>query len=148
MSECFQKDLGCHISSSGADTSSCVGSGSQMYMYISPEKRVVGFLSAESIRRAQRLRIREPQGDDADDIAELSEKEEAAVCGVSEVWVLPGQRRSGIALRLLEALLTSYAVPSRLDRAAVAFSQPTRAGRLLGAKFFGTEKFLVYRTTV
>jgi N-acetyltransferase len=109
---------------------------------------VVGFLSAESIRSARRLRVcKGHEADEEDGIAVLAEKEEPAVCGVSEVWVLPSKRRSGIAFKLLEVLLGSFAFPSRMQRSAVAFSQPTRDGRRLGTKFFGTEEFLVYSKT-
>ena len=136
VEEFVQRDLG----SGGCQAAP----GRQAHMYVSAEKRVVGFLSAQGIRRASRLVTRVDGG--GEEVMELSEGEERAVCGVSEVWVIRSMRGKGIAKRLLEALLESFAPPMAIGREVVAFSQPTPAGKKLATDFFGTASFLVYRT--
>lgn len=54
--------------------------------------------------------------------------------------------RQGIALRLLDALLSNFSPPLRIAATCVAFSQPTPSGRRLANRFFGTDSFLVYRS--
>lgn len=117
----------------------------QVHLYVSTEKRVVGFLSAQAVRRASRLLSR--LDSTGEEVLELASEEEGVACGISEVWVLKAARGKGVARRLLETLLETFAPPGLLVRSQVAFSQPTPAGRALATKFFETQSFLVYRTT-
>ncbi|GJP60239.1 hypothetical protein CLOP_g17450 [Closterium sp. NIES-67] len=68
----------------------------------------------------------------------------AAVCGVRAIWVHPAHRRRGIATEMMKALSRSFAYACTLTPSAIAFSQPTDAGRAFAAAFCHPKPFLVY----
>ncbi|KAK8243476.1 ESCO1/2 acetyl-transferase-domain-containing protein [Phyllosticta capitalensis] len=53
--------------------------------------------------------------------------------GISRIWTSSSHRRSGIASTLLSAAAQSFVYGSRVERATVAFSQPTDMGARLAA---------------
>ncbi|XP_027352756.1 protein CHROMOSOME TRANSMISSION FIDELITY 7-like [Abrus precatorius] len=69
----------------------------------------------------------------------------AAACGIRAIWVTPCNRRKCIASQLLDAVRKSFCMGRVLERAQLAFSQPTSAGKALASNYTGTGSFLVYK---
>lgn len=67
-----------------------------------------------------------------------------ATLGVLQIWTHAAHRRQGIATALLEAARKAAVFGQVVPRAACALSQPTRAGHLFGAAYFGQVDHLVY----
>eukprot|EP00668_Euglena_longa_P029233 GGOE01036577.1.p1 GENE.GGOE01036577.1~~GGOE01036577.1.p1 ORF type:complete len:354 (+),score=35.11 GGOE01036577.1:109-1170(+) len=66
------------------------------------------------------------------------------ICGINRIWVNSCARRRGIATTLVEVarerLVYGYAIP----QSQVAFSQPTRDGKLFAHSYTGTTQLMVY----
>ncbi|KAL2915413.1 hypothetical protein HK105_205029 [Polyrhizophydium stewartii] len=75
---------------------------------------------------------------------ECSDNPSAAICGISRIWVAAADRRKGVATRLLDAVRHRFVLGCELARNALAFSQPTSAGRHLARQYLG-ERYKVYR---
>jgi N-acetyltransferase len=67
-----------------------------------------------------------------------------AGAGVRAVWIASRARRRGGATALLDAACARMCHGAALPREALAFSQPTEAGRALAERFTRTCAFLVY----
>ncbi|KAK8554050.1 hypothetical protein V6N13_072970 [Hibiscus sabdariffa] len=70
----------------------------------------------------------------------------APACGIRAIWVTPSNRRKGIATELLEAVRKSFCRGYVIEKAEVAFSQPSSDGQALASNYTGTTSFLVYKT--
>ncbi|ORX71143.1 hypothetical protein DL89DRAFT_266156 [Linderina pennispora] len=97
--------------------------------------RVCGCILAERIDKARRL------------VPGLSECQGGfirVVCGISRIWVVPGERRRGVGVQMVRAVAMRfvYGCPVGLDQ--LAFTQPTDDGRALAERVFGRRDFLVY----
>lgn len=79
-----------------------------------------------------------------DDVVRCAGPFKRASAGIAKIFVYEAQRRRGVATKLLDAvrgsLVYGYVVP--IDE--LAFTQPTRDGKALFAKYTGTKTFLVY----
>lgn len=67
-----------------------------------------------------------------------------AMVGISHIWVDASRRGEGNARALLDATRAHFASGFTIPRDKLAFSQPTKDGRRLAARYSGTEAFLVY----
>ncbi|XP_029352058.1 N-acetyltransferase ESCO2 [Echeneis naucrates] len=122
------------------------------YLFINTEQLVVGCLVAESIRQAFRVLEQPDQQKDMtkDDFMErhrawcCSTVPEAAVCGISRIWVFSLARRQGIATRMLDTVRSTFTYGSHLTKEEIAFSDPTPDGKLFATKYSNTPAFLVY----
>ncbi|XP_075893661.1 N-acetyltransferase ESCO2 [Nelusetta ayraudi] len=122
------------------------------YLFINSERMVVGCLVAENIRQAYRV-LEQPENHKdmrRDDFMErhrawcCSTAPEAALCGVSRIWVFSLARRQNIATRMLDTVRSSFMYGSHLTKEEIAFSDPTPDGKLFATKYFNTPAFLVY----
>jgi N-acetyltransferase len=130
------------------------------FLLIASEGVVDGALFAEPLATAHRVR---PAPGGAGDAAGAAASKNASgagpagggvVCyereavpagaGVRAVWVASRARRRGGATALLEAACARMCHGAPLPRQALAFSQPTEAGRALAERFTRTRAFLVY----
>jgi N-acetyltransferase len=69
-----------------------------------------------------------------------------AVVGISRVWTSASCRRKGIAMDLLDCVLSNFIYGMDIPKAQVAFSQPTESGCHLLEAFFGPdEEWHVYK---
>ncbi|WOL09274.1 protein CHROMOSOME TRANSMISSION FIDELITY 7 [Canna indica] len=68
-----------------------------------------------------------------------------AICGFRAIWVVPSQRRKGIASKLLDAARKSFCPGEILEHSQCAFSSPTSSGRALASKYCNNDAFLIYR---
>ncbi|PGG99500.1 hypothetical protein AJ79_08502 [Helicocarpus griseus UAMH5409] len=75
-----------------------------------------------------------------------SEEAQPAVVGISRVWTSASSRRKGIAMDLLDCVVSNYIYGMEIPKAQIAFSQPTESGcRLLEAFFGPNEPWRVYK---
>ncbi|KAK2741373.1 N-acetyltransferase O1 (Establishment of cohesion protein 1) [Myotisia sp. PD_48] len=69
-----------------------------------------------------------------------SEEITPAIVGVSRVWTSASSRRKGIAMDLLDCVVSNYIYGMEIPKAQIAFSQPTESGCKLLEAFFGTDE--------
>uniref|UniRef100_H0WAG7 Establishment of sister chromatid cohesion N-acetyltransferase 2 n=1 Tax=Cavia porcellus TaxID=10141 RepID=H0WAG7_CAVPO len=113
-------------------------------LFVSDDKRVVGFLTAEPIKQAFRV-LSEPTGSKECSRAwQCSNVPEPAVCGISRIWVFKLKRRKRIARRLVDTLRNCFMFGCFLSTNEIAFSDPTPDGKLFATKYCNTPNFLVY----
>lgn len=75
-----------------------------------------------------------------------SEEAHPAVVGISRVWTSASSRRKGIAMDLLDCVVSNYIYGMEIHKSQIAFSQPTESGcRLLKAFFGPDEQWHVYK---
>ncbi|XP_039016036.1 protein CHROMOSOME TRANSMISSION FIDELITY 7-like [Hibiscus syriacus] len=70
----------------------------------------------------------------------------SAVCGIRAIWVTPDNRRKGIATQMLDAVRESFCRGHVIEKAELAFSEPSSDGEALAANYTGTTSFSVYKT--
>ncbi|RAL44642.1 hypothetical protein DM860_003401 [Cuscuta australis] len=72
----------------------------------------------------------------------------SASCGIRAIWVSPSNRRKHIASYLLDAARKTFCDGVVLERAELAFSQPTSAGKKLISSYTNTSSFLLYTSSI
>ncbi|PGH10487.1 hypothetical protein AJ80_07531 [Polytolypa hystricis UAMH7299] len=76
----------------------------------------------------------------------VGEDAHPAVVGISRVWTSASFRRKGIAMDLLDCVVSNYIYGIEIPKSQIAFSQPTESGcRLLEAFFGPDEEWHVYK---
>jgi N-acetyltransferase len=60
-----------------------------------------------------------------------------AVVGISRVWTSKSSRRKGIAMDLLDCVVSNFIYGMEIPKEQIAFSQPTESGCRLAESFFG-----------
>ena len=71
-----------------------------------------------------------------------------AVVGISRVWTSASSRRKGIAMDLLDCVVSNYFYGVEIPKSQIAFSQPTESGCRLIESFYGSdEPWHVYKET-
>uniref|UniRef100_A0A6I8NMR3 Establishment of sister chromatid cohesion N-acetyltransferase 2 n=1 Tax=Ornithorhynchus anatinus TaxID=9258 RepID=A0A6I8NMR3_ORNAN len=126
-------------------------SKTKTYLFVSNERKVVGCLIAEQIKKAFRV-LSEPATPGSPNSQALehhrawrcSSTPEAALCGISRIWVFSLMRRKGIAGRLVDVVRNTFMYGGYLDINEIAFSDPTPDGKLFATKYCNTPNFLVY----
>ena len=91
---------------------------------------------------AERIQSARAVAEDSDVVRCTGPPQEAAL-GVAKVFVYAAHRRRGVATRLLDAARCALVVGAVVPRDKTAFTQPTRDGRALFARYTGTPRFLV-----
>uniref|UniRef100_A0A8C8VKU4 Establishment of sister chromatid cohesion N-acetyltransferase 2 n=1 Tax=Pelusios castaneus TaxID=367368 RepID=A0A8C8VKU4_9SAUR len=121
------------------------------YLFVSSEKKIVGCLIAEQIKQAFRVLSESdvPQAPNRDVLQHhrawrCSTKPEAAICGVSRIWVFSLRRRRGIARRMVDVVRNTFMYGCYLRTDEIAFSDPTPDGKLFATRYCQTPNFLVY----
>lgn len=69
----------------------------------------------------------------------ISNTPEPAILGVSRIWTSNLHRKHGIATGLLDSARSDFLYGMTVEKAKVAFSQPTESGGQLARKWFGRE---------
>ncbi|OTF77986.1 N-acetyltransferase ESCO2-like protein [Euroglyphus maynei] len=119
------------------DLKSSLKSTSQFFIFISlPSKRIVGFVSAERIKYANKLLTENP--------LMASTDEYPAECGVSRIWTHPNFRRKRIATRLLDTLRQVFYQNRIIPLDRLAFSDPTMIGKDFAKSYTKMDQFLIY----
>ncbi|EAW09192.1 ESCO family N-acetyltransferase [Aspergillus clavatus NRRL 1] len=60
-----------------------------------------------------------------------------AIVGISRIWTSGSSRRKGIAMDLLDCVVSNFIYGMEIPKEQVAFSQPTESGKRLALAFFG-----------
>ncbi|KAI9199631.1 ESCO1/2 acetyl-transferase-domain-containing protein [Polychytrium aggregatum] len=121
----------------------------KIFIYVTRRDQVVGCVAAKQITTAFRTSTSTGTGASTDDTAlgsVLSRSDEPVdcVCGISRIWVARSERRKGIASRLLDTVCRRFVFGTTLDRAQLAFSQPTLEGQMLARSFTAQADFLIF----
>ncbi|KAJ1158246.1 hypothetical protein NDU88_010939 [Pleurodeles waltl] len=124
-------------------------SKAKTYMFVSNEKKIVGCLIAEPIKQAHRVLVdpvhKGPQIEAENQRAwRCSTKPEAAICGISRIWVFSLLRRKGIATRMMDTVRGNFMYGSFLSLDEIAFSDPTPDGKLFATTYCKAPNFMVY----
>ncbi|MCJ1308711.1 N-acetyltransferase O1 (Establishment of cohesion protein 1) [Agyrium rufum] len=69
----------------------------------------------------------------------ISTDKDAALLGISRIWVSKSSRQKGMASRLLDAARGSFFYGIQVPKEMVAFSQPSESGTYLAEGWFGKE---------
>ncbi|NXG53644.1 ESCO2 acetyltransferase, partial [Psilopogon haemacephalus] len=129
----------------------------KIYLFVSSEKMIVGCLVAEQIKQAFRvlseagaepsspaLEEQQQQEQQQQRAWRCSTEPEAAVCGISRIWVLGSWRGKGIARRMVDVVRNTFTYGCYLSTEEIAFSDPTPDGKSFATKYCQTPNFLVY----
>ncbi|KAM5437071.1 hypothetical protein MferCBS31731_005726 [Microsporum ferrugineum] len=74
----------------------------------------------------------------------LTKETYPALVGISRIWTSRSSRRKGIALDLLDCVVSNYFYGMEMARTQVAFSQPTESGCALMKAFYGDNDWRIY----
>ncbi|KAF2685615.1 sister chromatid cohesion acetyltransferas-like protein Eco1 [Lentithecium fluviatile CBS 122367] len=122
------------------------------YLFVKGQK-CVGACLAERIQEAFRVLGQDDALDrtgqhpaDADSSSiSISAASAPAILGISRIWASNLHRKRGVATRLLDSARSDFLYGMTVDKADVAFSQPTESGGQLARKWFGERAgWLVY----
>lgn len=118
------------------DLKSSLKSTSMFFIFITASKRIAGFVAVEGINSANWLLSEDPLTASTDEVP--------AECGVSRIWIHPNFRRKQIATRLLDTARHSFCPDKIVNKAKLAFSDPTVAGKDFAKNYMQTNRFLIY----
>lgn len=76
----------------------------------------------------------------SDSCITVQDKTHPAIVGISRVWTSGSSRRKGIAMDLLDCVVSNFIYGMEIPKSHIAFSQPTESGRRLAEAFFGSER--------
>ncbi|KAJ9361867.1 hypothetical protein DTO280E4_3700 [Paecilomyces variotii] len=75
----------------------------------------------------------------------VGEERHPAIVGISRIWTSGSSRRKGIAMDLLDCVVSNFIYGLDIPKDQIAFSQPTESGCRLAEAFFGPgEQWYVY----
>jgi N-acetyltransferase len=81
----------------------------------------------------------------SEETATLDRQQFPAVLGISRIWTHQSERRTGVAIGLLDAIRRGSQPLFVINKDKMAFSQPTEQGVALARKWFGRDEgWLVY----
>jgi N-acetyltransferase len=115
----------------------------KIYLYIRGNK-CVGACLAERIWEAYRVLnpTTSPEQEHGDGVTpqsssiSISTDSAPATLGISRIWTSNQHRKNGIATRLLDSARSDFLYGLHVEKAKVAFSQPTESGGNLARKWF------------
>lgn len=109
------------------------------------DSRCVGLALTERIWESRPVVQGETNGATKDSAVSVRDEVHPAIVGVSRIWTSGASRRKGIALDLLDCVVSNYIYGMEISKDEIAFSQPTESGKRLAHKFFeGEETWHVY----
>ncbi|KAJ6157299.1 hypothetical protein N7470_004891 [Penicillium chermesinum] len=102
--------------------------------------RCVGLCLTERIWRCRPVIMDKENSSDSDSSrVEAHLEYHPAIVGVSRIWTSGASRRKGIALDLLDCVVSNFIYGMELPKSQIAFSQTTSGGKKLAEKFFEDE---------
>lgn len=78
------------------------------------------------------------------DIVERNDSKKKCFIGIVKIWIHSEFRRKCIASLLMDCIRTHFIYGTNVNKAHVAFCQPTRIGRSFAEKYCQTKQILVY----
>jgi len=117
----------------------------QAYHYLSGTK-CVGVCLIERITQAYEVLPICDGATTRDSTITVNDSPSPATIGISRIWTSKSYRGKGIAVAMLNSVISDYREIDRVPKDMVAFSQPTTSGARLARKWFGKQHgWLVYR---
>lgn len=118
----------------------------KVYLYIRGNK-CVGACLAERIWEAFQALDPDATSEHACELSPTSQssslsigsKPDPAILGISRIWTSNQHRKKGIASRLLDCARSDFLYGMKIEKANVAFSQPTESGGNLARKWYGSK---------
>ena len=108
------------------------------------DSRCVGLCLTERIWESRPLDCT-TNGGNRDGNITVCDEIHPAIVGISRIWTSTSSRRKGIAMDLLDCLVSNFIYGMEIPEDQIAFSQPTESGRKLAEAFFGPgEQWHVY----
>jgi N-acetyltransferase len=112
------------------------------------DSKCMGLCLAERIWEAQPVKLQAANGDTEHRSSSVTVRDEyhPAIVGVSRIWTCGSARRRGIAMDLLDCVISNFIYGMDIPKEQIAFTQPTESGNRLAECFFGMgEPWHVYR---
>ncbi|KAL4930219.1 uncharacterized protein BDV17DRAFT_280809 [Aspergillus undulatus] len=103
------------------------------------DSRCVGACLTERIWQSHAVDKAAAQADDTDSAVTVCDEAHPAIVGISRIWTSGSSRRKGIAMDLLDCVVSNFIYGMEIPKEQVAFSQPTNSGKSLAQAFFGPE---------
>ncbi|KAJ0422080.1 hypothetical protein BJY00DRAFT_300473 [Aspergillus carlsbadensis] len=103
------------------------------------DSRCVGACLTERIWESHPVDKGSAQKDGADAAVAVGDASHPAIVGISRIWTSGSSRRKGIAMDLLDCVVSNFIYGMEIPKEQVAFSQPTNSGKSLAQAFFGLE---------
>jgi len=103
------------------------------------DSRCVGVCLTERIWESRPV-ASESGSDEKNSSVMVGEETHPAIVGVSRIWTSGASRRKGIALDLLDCVVSNFIYGMEISKDELAFSQPTASGKRLAQKFFEDEQ--------
>ncbi|KAJ5710792.1 hypothetical protein N7488_004948 [Penicillium malachiteum] len=103
------------------------------------DSRCVGLCLTERIWESRPVIPSESNGTHNSSVS-VKDELHPAIVGVSRIWTSGASRRKGIALDLLDCVVSNFIYGMEISKAQIAFSQPTESGKRLASKFFEEEE--------
>ncbi|KAJ5162389.1 hypothetical protein N7492_007781 [Penicillium capsulatum] len=103
------------------------------------DSRCVGLCLTERIWESRPV-AQGPQNGANNSSVSVQDEIHPAIVGVSRIWTSGASRRKGIALDLLDCVVSNYIYGMEISKDQIAFSQPTESGKRLAHKFFEEEE--------
>ncbi|KAH1336772.1 hypothetical protein KXV68_007850 [Aspergillus fumigatus] len=105
------------------------------------DSRCVGACLTERIWESRPVECSTPTQNGADQPTDsaitVRDEVHPAIVGISRIWTSGSSRRRGIAMDLLDCVVTNFIYGMEIPKEQVAFSQPTESGKRLAQAFFG-----------
>ncbi|GLA49758.1 hypothetical protein AnigIFM63604_005742 [Aspergillus niger] len=108
------------------------------------DSRCVGACLTERIWESRPVKKSAASGNGPDSSVTVGEERHPAIVGISRIWTSGSSRRKGIAMDLLDCVVSNFIYGMEIPKEQVAFSQPTESGKGLAQSFFGNEEWHVY----
>ncbi|KAL4799425.1 hypothetical protein BDV19DRAFT_376271 [Aspergillus venezuelensis] len=103
------------------------------------DSRCVGACLTERIWHSHPVDKGTAQLDGIDPAVTVRDENHPAIVGISRIWTSGSSRRKGIAMDLLDCVVSNFFYGMEIPKEQVAFSQPTNSGKSLAQAFFGPE---------
>lgn len=104
------------------------------------DSRCVGLALTERIWESRPVIPGDSNGTTNNSSVSVRDELHPAIVGVSRIWTSGASRRKGIALDLLDCVVSNFIYGMELPKDQIAFSQTTESGKLLAHKFFEEEE--------
>ncbi|KAI2786685.1 hypothetical protein POX_g09073 [Penicillium oxalicum] len=100
------------------------------------DSRCVGLCLTERIWESHPVVQNESESNPHGSSVSVKDEVHPAIVGVSRIWTSGASRRKGIALDLLDCVVSNFIYGMEIPKDKIAFSQPTESGKRLAQKFF------------
>ncbi|PYH44995.1 ESCO family N-acetyltransferase [Aspergillus saccharolyticus JOP 1030-1] len=109
------------------------------------DSRCVGACLTERIWESRPIqKSSAPAPGTTDSSITVRDERHPAIVGISRIWTSEASRHKGIAMDLLDCVVSNFIYGMEIPKEQIAFSQPTASGKGLAQSFFGNNEWHVY----